>query len=186
MIARLTPFVTLGLATVLLDGCTSAAQKAAAAKNQDWLRTQAVYVKPFSAEDALTVGTGGSAKGIANQIAKGIAKALREYHSVNATYVKDGEVPSPGGVVVEGELGRVFLGDARTEFIGFTQAKATCSASGRATQDGRLVGEFHADSEGDLSPFQSDNFKMLDECTERVAEDIADQIASGRYRAADD
>jgi hypothetical protein len=180
---RLALFLILAM---LGGGCMSAEQRAAAQKSRDWMRTQAVYVRAFDAEDVMTVGATGSIKGVGVQIAKGVASDLKDHYGVNATYLKTDDSLPTDGVLVEGDVGRLYLGDARSWLTGMSNGKATCGASGKVTAEGRVVGEFNASESSSMGAFSSDYLKMLDECIDFVTMSIAEQIATGRYRAADD
>jgi hypothetical protein len=180
---RIVAFALLAIATV--SGCTTAEQRVASKKNEDWLRTQPVYVRAFDAEDVLTVGTSGSVKGVGAQMAKGVVGGLGNYQ-IKARYLKAAEPVPTDGVIVQGEVGRLFLGDARSWVSGLSNGKATCSASGTVKTGDRLVGEFNASEDSSMGAFSSDYLKMLDECVEFLTADIAEQIATGRYKSADD
>lgn len=75
---------------------------------------------------------------------------------------------------------------ARSWVAGVSNGKATCSASGSVKVGERVVGEFNASEDSSMGAFSSDYLKMLDECVDFLTMDIADQIATGRYRSADD
>lgn len=174
----------IALMLLAIGGCTTAEQLAASKRNEDWLKTQPVFVRAFDAEDVLTVGTSGSVKGVGTQIAKGVVTGLQRYE-INAKYLKGNDPVPSDGVVVEGDVGRLFLGDARNPFFG-TNGKATCSASGTVKAGDRVMGAFNASEDSSMGAFSSDYLKMLDECIDFLTTDIAEQIATGHYKSADD
>lgn len=174
---------SITLLILAVSGCTSAEQRAASQRNENWLRTQPVYVRAFDAEDVLTVGTSGSVKGVGAQMAKLVASNLAHYE-IKAKYLKASEPVPSDGVLVEGEVGRLYLGDATSPFFG-TKGKATCGASGTVKAGDRVLGEFTASESSSMGAFSSDYLKMLDECVDFVTIDIAEQIATGRYKDAE-